>query len=396
MKSAIGQSGEEKAVIRFRVGMVGDQERVILSFPYDKRIIEVMHHIPGAQWDRELKCWHVGFTLEKLRLMREMLGEHFRLDFRELQPSLERLPSSGEMLCTPKPRSSGTRVSALAPLSEADLKRIAVLKRWMEYRRYSENTIRIYIEILTTFIRAVGIPTEGESLTERVILFTEQYILRKQLSQSYQNQFINALKLYFRHVEKREMEVKMVQRPRREHRLPNVLSRAEVKGVLGSLRNLKHKAMLSLVYGCGLRRSELLNLKPVHIDSKRGLLIVVMGKGKKDRVVPLSAPLIDLLRRYYHDYRPREWLFEGVLAGQKYSERSIEEVLKKAVNLAKVKKPVTLHWLRHSYATHLHESGVDIRTIQLLLGHSSTRTTEIYTHVSVRSIQTIRSPFDDL
>jgi integrase/recombinase XerD len=106
--------------------------------------------------------------------------------------------------------------------------------------------------------------------------------------------------------------------------------------------------------------------------------------------------LIELLRNYYREYRPKVWLFEGAKKGEQYDERSLQMVLKKSINLAGIKKPVTLHWLRHSYATHLHERGVDIHMIQLILGHKSTRTTEIYTHVSKKSIQRIRSPFDDL
>jgi integrase/recombinase XerD len=174
------------------------------------------------------------------------------------------------------------------------------------------------------------------------------------------------------------------------------LSKSEVKKILGILKNIKHRAMLSTIYGCGLRRGELLNLKPADIDSDRGLLVIRNGKGNRDRIVPISTKNIELLRVYFRLYRPKVWLFEGVTQGIQYDERSLQQVLKKAIMLAGIKKPVTLHWLRHSYATHLHESGVDIRYIQEILGHRSTRTTEIYTHVSTRSIQLIRSPLDDL
>ncbi len=154
--------------------------------------------------------------------------------------------------------------------------------------------------------------------------------------------------------------------------------------------------MLSLIYACGLRRSELLNLKPVHIDSKRHLLIVLNAKGKKDRVVPVSDKTIGMLRDYYKIYRPKIWMFEGQIAGEPYSETSLQDVLKHAVRKANIHKPVTLHWLRHSYATHLLESGTDLRYIQELLGHKSSKTTEIYTHVTEKSLEKIKSPFDDL
>ena len=193
-----------------------------------------------------------------------------------------------------------------------------------------------------------------------------------------------------------KLDPELVHRPRREKTLPNVLSKEEVKAILEAPTNLKHRAMLSLIYACGLRRSELLNLTFKDIHSERNLLLIKQSKGKKDRIVPISNKIIDLLRDYYKAYKPKTWLFEGQQVNQQYSERSIQLVLIQAVTKAKIEKPVTLHWLRHSYATHLLESGTDLRYIQELLGHNSSKTTEIYTHVSTRNLQQIRSPFDDL
>lgn len=154
--------------------------------------------------------------------------------------------------------------------------------------------------------------------------------------------------------------------------------------------------MLSLLYSCGLRSGELLALQPSHIDSERYLIFVKNGKGKKDRIVPLSSKILGMLRDYYRVFRPKRYLFEGQLVGEAYDARSLQLVLKAAAKRAGIDKPVTLHWLRHSYATHLLESGTDLRYIQEILGHSSSKTTEIYTHVSTKSIQQIKSPFDDL
>ena len=154
--------------------------------------------------------------------------------------------------------------------------------------------------------------------------------------------------------------------------------------------------MLSLIYRCRLRRSELLNLKPHDIDSKRGIIIIRQAKGKKDRIAPLSDKILQMLRNYYKAFNPKDYLFEGQNKGVPYDERSLQQVLKQALIKAKITKPVSLHWLRHSYATHLLESGTDLRYIQELLGHKSSKTTEIYTHVSTREIQKIKSPFDDL
>lgn len=178
--------------------------------------------------------------------------------------------------------------------------------------------------------------------------------------------------------------------------LPNVLSKEEVKKILNVHTNIKHKAMLCLIYSCGLRRSELLSLRPNDIDSNRNLVIIRQAKGRKDRVLPLSTKILEILRDYYKEYKPTEWLFEGQYPKTPYDERSLANVLKLALKKAKVNKPATLHWLRHSYATHLLESGTDLRYIQEILGHKSGRTTEIYTHVSIKCVQKVKSPFDDL
>ena len=154
--------------------------------------------------------------------------------------------------------------------------------------------------------------------------------------------------------------------------------------------------MLGLIYTCGLRRSELLKLKIIDVDSKRGLLKIRGARGRKDRVAPLSEKMTGYLRQYYLKYKPRTWLFEGWKSGQPYSEGSLQQVMKKSIRLSGISRPASLHTLRHSFATHLLENGTDLRYIQEILGHKSSRTTEIYTHVSTKSLQNIKSPIDDL
>jgi integrase/recombinase XerD len=250
--------------------------------------------------------------------------------------------------------------------------------------------------MLLVFLRFLKPKEVGEAANEDLLRFTNDYILAGKYSSSFQNQAINAIKLFYREIMKGAIQVDQIKRPRKEHRLPNVLSKEEVRQILQAPANLKHRAMLSLIYACGLRRSELLNLRPSDVDSKRGILVIRQSKGKKDRIAPLPEKIIIMLREYYLAYRPNGWLFEGQQRGKPYSEQSLSSVLKRAVQRAGIRKPVTLHWLRHSYATHLLESGTDLRYIQEILGHKSSRTTEIYTHVSTRSLQQIKSPFEDL
>lgn len=267
---------------------------------------------------------------------------------------------------------------------------------WLKARRLSPNTIKVYSEAVLIFLKFHSDKQPHEIDNRDIEQFNKEYILARNLSSSFQNQFVNAVKLYFQVVQNRNLQPSLIIRPKREKLLPNVLSKEEVKSILDAARNVKHKMMLSLIYSCGLRCGELLRLKPEHIDSKRMIVIIKQSKGKKDRIVPLSEKILHQLREYFKSFRPKNYLFEGQVVGEKYDARSLQNVLKQNVKRAGIRKPVTLHWLRHSYATHLLEAGTDLRYIQELLGHSSSKTTEIYTHVSTHNLQKIKSPFDSL
>jgi len=274
--------------------------------------------------------------------------------------------------------------------------RVNTLVRWMRLKRYGDSTIKVYTQALRVFFAHFPMRADAGFTEEDLLAFNDDYLLKRNCSGSYQNQVLSALKLYFQIVGNRLSVKVTLHRPRREHRLPSVLNKVEVKSILEALRNQKHRCMLSLIYSCGLRRGELLRLTHTDIDSQRGVVVIRQSKGMKDRIVPLSPKVLQMLRDYYKAYKPKQWLFEGWKPGLPYDERSLQQVLRDAVLKAGIKKPVTLHWLRHSYATHLLESGTDLRYIQELLGHKSSKTTEIYTHVSTRMIQQIVSPFDTL
>ncbi len=333
--------------------------RIAIFFEKDATLISRIKTFEDALWSASKRYWHLPDT-EQNRL-------HFRLPLAHtLLPNTEGLTS------------------------------IETFKRYLSSKRYSPNTINTYSEALKSFLTFCNTKAIKEITNDDVIAYNNDYILKHNLSSSYQNQIVNAIKLYFKIVKETAIEIDKVHRPKREKVLPNVLSKEEIKAILEAPKNLKHKAMLSMIYSCGLRRSELLNLIPNDIDSKRNVVIIRQSKGKKDRITPLSPKILELLRDYYKEYSPKIYLFEGQEKNTQYSARSLEEVLKKSITLARINKPVTLHWLRHSYATHLLESGTDLRYIQELLGHNSSKTTEIYTHVSTKNIQQIKSPFDDL
>jgi len=273
--------------------------------------------------------------------------------------------------------------------------KVGAFIEWLRSRRYSENTVKTYSEALRTFLRFYWNKPISEISNQDLVSFNNSFIIENKLSASYQNQIVNAIKLFFDKIEGSKMRVDLVHRPKSAHVLPKVLSMDEVSRILNALENIKHKCMLSLIYSAGLRRSELLRMRIRDIDSERMQLFIHQSKGRKDRIVPLSETILMMLRSYYAEYHPVDYLFEG-REGNQYSERSLALVLKRACKLAGIRRQVNLHMLRHSYATHLLESGTDLRFIQELLGHRSSRTTEIYTHVSQSSINRIVSPLDRL
>lgn len=192
------------------------------------------------------------------------------------------------------------------------------------------------------------------------------------------------------------IEIEYLSRPKKEKKLPNVLSKEEVLSVLKSVDNEKHKTILFLIYSAGLRLGEVVRLQINDIDSKRMLIKVIQGKGRKDRYTLLSDVALKQSRKYYSIYKPERWLFPGGKEGSYLTERSVQKIFERACQKAKIRSDVSVHTLRHSFATHLLESGTDLRYIQELLGHSSSKTTEIYTHVTEKKLSNIRSPLDYL
>jgi integrase/recombinase XerD len=336
-----------------------NEKRIAVYFDKNAEFIARIKQIDGARWSQSLVAWHLPDT------------ENNRLRFK-IKPASHTVPS----------------LEGIAQIEK--------FTQWLSSKRYSPSTIKTYSEALKSFLVFYREKAIQEISNDDVIIYNTNYILKNNLSASYQNQIVNAIKLYFKIVRETKVEIEKIHRPKRAKLLPNVLSKEEIKLILNAHSNIKHKMMLSLIYSCGLRCGELLALQPKHIDSKRNIVLLKNAKGQKDRIVPLSPKILEMLRDYYKVFKPTTYLFEGVIPGEPYSEKSLQSVLKQAIKKVNITKPVTLHWLRHSFATHLLESGTDLRYIQELLGHSSSKTTEIYTHVSTKSIQQIKSPFDDL
>jgi integrase/recombinase XerD len=380
----------EKRTIRLERAMHRDAAVIFLHMDHDKDLHTIARGLKGRRFSGTRGAWYV----EEKAGLRDELVKVFKgtanIGWQEQETATR------AMMDQPAVPAKKVFTGELGEIDLIRKDRVEKFRRWMASKRYSESTIATYAEALVIFLRYFHQKPVDEISNEDLVAFNNNYILRNKLSSSYQNQVVNAVKLFFGNMERRKMEPDLIHRPRRQHVLPNVLSKEEVKKLLEECRNLKHRTMLSLIYSAGLRCGELIGLKMRDMETDRELIVIRAGKGNRDRVVPLSPKIKLLLDNYIREYRPKEFVFEGWKANPQYDVRSLQQVLKKAVARAGIKKPVSLHWLRHSYATHLLESGTNLRYIQQLLGHKSSRTTDIYTHVSKHRLEHIRSPFDDL
>ena len=276
-------------------------------------------------------------------------------------------------------------------------KEIESLIKWMQQKRYSKSTIDSYAHSLTIFFRylnSIGI-SEKDVKQRDIEGFNNNYILENGYSSKTQNQFISAIKTYYLKMLKIAQNDLQIERPREEFKLPKVIAIEDIEKALKKIRNLKHKTAITVVYALGLRRSELINLKVMDIDFGRKAVNIINAKGKKDRTLPMPASLEVLLKKYIEVYEPKRYLIEGQEEGSQYSATSLANIFNKHFRSQEKYRNFTLHSLRHSYATHLLDMGVDLRIIQEFLGHKSSKTTEIYTFVSMRKLQSIRNPLDD-
>ena len=355
---------------------------IMIHFSFDQEIKSHIKLLSEVKWSQTLKSF---YTIDSSN-NRSLLYNHIRLkkwfvNYDKLRKQVTAPLKEDYKLVLPV-------------LSDNITLELSKFKRWLHQKRLSENTVNTYTEVTAFFLRYAQLKKAENYSVKLIEQFNYDFIFKANRSVSYQNQCINGIKkfLLFKGIEINKLNI---ERPKKERQLPAVLSVEEIKALFNNLTNLKHKTLLSLLYSGGLRIGEALNLKIGDIDSKRMLIHIKQAKGKKDRYTLLSHSFLKLIREYYLAYKPKVFLFEG-LNGKQYSNASAQAVLKKALKNTKINKRVTLHTLRHSFATHLLENGTDIRYIQELLGHSSPKTTMIYTHVSQTSLKNIKNPFDEL
>lgn len=356
-------------------------KQIAIQFSYDDEIRLHIKKLPKVKWSSTNKVFYIQNTPQnKSELFFHLRKINCYVDYSELQNKTDQNVSDKAII--------------LPRLNEFNKKDLSKFKRWLQQKRLSSNTVNTYTEVTAFFLRYALLKNTTDFSKRLIESFNYDFIVKANKSISYQNQCINGIKKYleYKGVEVDKIDLK---RPKREKKLPTVLSVEEVKQLLEATRNIKHKTLLSLIYSAGLRIGEVISLKVSDIDSNRMLIHIRSAKGKKDRYTLLSKSFLDLLRAYYKEYKPKEYLFEGQ-NNKQYTSTSAQKVLKRAVEKVGLKKRITLHTLRHSFATHLLENGTDIRYIQELLGHNSPKTTMIYTHVTEMSIRKIKNPFDNL
>ena len=334
---------------------IGGNNKVIIRVSYNQELIKKVKMISGRRWNPKGKYWEVPYEEGLIAKLQSLFGENLVID-----PYFCLIP----------------------------------LQKELSIRKYSRRTIKSYMKYNRDFLLFLG--KEPKNVDDEDIKKYLYYVVEgKKVSTSTLNIIINALKFYYGEILKKNF-IYEVKRPKKDKKLPVVLSREEIAKILSSVDNIKHRALLMLAYSAGLRVGEVVKLKPEDIDANRKLICVKGSKGRKDRYTLLSNTVMDVLRKYWKRYRPHKWLFEGAKEGMHLSTRTADKIFRNACKKAGINKEVSFHSLRHSFATHLLESGTDLRYIQELLGHAHSKTTEIYTHVSRKNLGKIVSPIDTI
>jgi integrase/recombinase XerD len=352
---------------------------LILEVPYSEQRLKRIRSIPGRKWHKEKSYWTVPNTVQTVKQLCNAFSDEKII----CDPMLNRVK-----LFLDKDKLKKEQLIDLTSL-------IKLMEDLLKMKGYSGKTIKAYTNHIKRF--SLHFMKHPKQLHRSD---AEQYILhlidRQKRSHSYVNQAVSAIKFVCEQVLGSTDTSLNLPRPKKENKLPDVLSQEEVQLILSQVQNLKHRAILFLIYSAGLRIGEAVRIKKDDIDSKRMLIHIRQGKGRKDRYSMLAQTALETLREYVKKYRPEKWLFEGGKEGRHITERSVQKVFEKACRKANISKKVTVHSLRHSFATHLLERGTDLRYIQELLGHQNCKTTEIYTHVTQHDLSRIQSPLDQI
>jgi site-specific recombinase XerD len=374
---------ERKRSITLKHLLINDKKCIGIQFYTDKVIQALLKEIPGIKWSNEFNMAYLPNSkshLDKIfQIFRGVVWVNCNFFYEKNLSQNHNEPVNVEWF-----RKRELKQNYRSCPEEYLVK--------LEIKKYANNTVKSYVSLFEAFINFFN-EKKLSTINDEDIRLYLQKLVQENRSNSYINQSINSIKFYYEIVLGMPNRFYSIDRPRKEKKLPQVISKSEVMKILDNTNNLKHRCIVGLLYSAGLRRNELINLKLSDIDSNRMLIRIESGKGNKDRYSLLSNQILNDLRIYYKKWRPKKYIIEGQYGGQ-YSGQSIAVIVTRAAKKAGIRIRVTPHMLRHSFATHLLEAGVDLRQIQVLLGHSSSKTTEIYTHVATSTFSSIKNPLD--
>jgi site-specific recombinase XerD len=369
-------------------------EVIGIFFPFDAGVTNIVKQVKNIKWSRTHTCWYVPCSRFHYRQIVTATHQLALIDTAELKKYLQHKQALTANPTKPLHKATVALIQQY-PLNINNLKALAAYRNLLLIKNYSVKTIETYCNAFHHLLRLLGLRCVNDLNKEQLQSYLLWLTEKQNYSPTHVHLTINAIKFYFEKVLGHNSESYNLPRPKKPSKLPDVLAEEEMVTIFSAIKNIKHRALLMTSYSAGLRVNELVHLKTGDIDSKRMMIHIRSGKGNKDRFVPLSRKVLEVLREYYKVYRPKEYLFEGQ-NGEPYSSRSAQLVLKAAKQNAKIKKAGSIHSLRHTYATHLLENGTDIRYIQQLLGHNNIKTTMRYTHVAKHAIGNIQSPIDRL
>lgn len=393
------------------------EENIALFFSNVALLNKAVRTIKKVRWSQTNKCWYVPLNKEKhteivaafkgLAKIEQTVLRKYLLEKKKIKPTIAasikktiNLPVTTNKTIV----ASGTNYRKELfsykgrKINGVNAHILPAMEQQLKLKAYSSSTIKTYLSEMTQLLQTLdNIPADDLSAEhlKRYLLYCYEKLL---LKENTLHSRINAMKFYYEQVLGRAKFFWEIPRPKKALQLPKILSEKELGRLFMSIENLKHKAIVFTAYSAGLRVSEVVHLKIKDIDSGRMTLFIQNAKGKKDRIVNLSPLLLDILRSYLRQQKPKplQYLFEGDIPGNPYSIRSAQQIFHTAKKKAEINKEISFHGLRHSFATHLLEKGVDIRYIKDILGHFDIKTTERYTHVSKRMLVNIGSPLDDL
>ena len=383
-----------------------NEKRIRLQFNDYEPLNKLVKIIDGAKWSRTLKSWHIPCSKSIYNNFKKELPEGYQL--KEIKAIVDPVrvgneiahpsfvPDKGQIIPQKLKAREGKIYSIdIHPINQQALKKYL---EGLQLKAYSASTIKTYKNEFVALLQVLKNKDVSTLTGDDIKRYMLYCINRLHLSENTMHSKLNALKFYFEKILHKEKMFFEIPRPKKPLQLPKVLGEEELGRLFRALNNKKHKAILFAAYSAGLRVSEVASLKIKHIDSGRMQIIIEQAKGKKDRYVPLSPVLLDILRDYIKNYKPRptEFLFESEQTKDGYPARTLQKIFQVAKQKAGIQKDVGIHSLRHSFATHLLEKGTDIRYIKDLLGHFNIKTTERYLHVSKKSLVNIISPLDDL